>query len=168
MELYIAARRVKETLKSVHNVSVSRMLVGNFMSAIDMPGMSITLLPLNDKVPVSLIDAQTSAPAWPGVSTDRSHPEYVEVKNEEKEDFPKISKDSTIFKAIKGICDLFIEKSSYLTELDRKAGDGDMGISMERGAKAVLNNLESFPSSTSDAIRSLATCIQQHTGGILQ
>jgi dihydroxyacetone kinase-like protein len=49
MELYIANRKVDQILKSlgVHTVST---FVGNYMTAIDMPGMSISLMNLDDEL----------------------------------------------------------------------------------------------------------------------
>lgn len=165
MELYIASRRTKSTLLNTYKVNASRIMVGNFMSALDMPGFSISLLPLDNGVPTSLLDAPTTASAWPGFAGDRTNPCSVKVDEPKEDPVPTLKEDSITYRAIKSICDMFIEKANYLTELDRAAGDGDMGISMERGARAVLKHLDTFPESIPLAIRSLARCIQQHTGG---
>jgi dihydroxyacetone kinase-like protein len=49
MELYIANRKVHEILKS-KNISVVTNYVGNYMTAIDMPGMSISLMKLDSEL----------------------------------------------------------------------------------------------------------------------
>lgn len=41
------------------------------------------------------------------------------------------------------ICDVMIREKEVLTEIDSRLGDGDMGISMEKGAAAVRQVLES-------------------------
>jgi dihydroxyacetone kinase-like protein len=49
MELYIANRKVHEILHS-KNINVVSNFVGNFMTSIDMPGMSISLMKLDDEL----------------------------------------------------------------------------------------------------------------------
>ncbi|MDR3330109.1 MAG: dihydroxyacetone kinase subunit DhaK [Mycoplasmataceae bacterium] len=49
MELYIANRKVHEILKS-KNIQVVTTHVGNYMTAIDMPGMSISLMKLDNEL----------------------------------------------------------------------------------------------------------------------
>ena len=165
MELYIAARRVKHTLSSKYHVDVTRMLVGNFMSALDMPGFSISLLPLGEDVSVERLDEPTTAHAWPRIETNRVHPTTIAVEEPVQDAGPKLKKDMMTYRVIKHVCNMFIEKANYLTELDRASGDGDMGITMERGARAVLKELDDIPSELCSAIRALAVCTQQHTGG---
>lgn len=46
---------------------VSRVYVGHFMTSLDMVGMSLTLLKLNDHDD-ELLAAATAAPAWPAAS----------------------------------------------------------------------------------------------------
>lgn len=49
MELYIANRKVNEILTS-KNIKVVKTYVGNYMTAIDMPGMSISLMKLDNEL----------------------------------------------------------------------------------------------------------------------
>jgi dihydroxyacetone kinase-like protein len=49
MELYIVNRKVQQILKS-KNIQVVSTFVGNYMTAIDMPGMSISLMKLDDEL----------------------------------------------------------------------------------------------------------------------
>ncbi|MDR1991400.1 MAG: dihydroxyacetone kinase subunit DhaK [Mycoplasmataceae bacterium] len=62
MELYIVNRKVQEILKS-KNISVVTTNVGNYMTAIDMPGMSISLMKLDDEL-VELIKAPSDTLAF--------------------------------------------------------------------------------------------------------
>ena len=168
MELYIVASRVKQTLEREYGMEAKRVFVGNFMTAIDMPGFSISLLPLRDHVEwLGYLDQRCSAPAWPQVSPERVLPKSVQVPLVQPPEGESLSPDDTLYQCIKLCCQLIIEKANYLTELDRNAGDGDMGISLERGARAVLQELPSFAYPHSTAIRQLALCIQHHTGGRL-
>lgn len=48
-----------------------------------------------------------------------------------------------IKKALDKICDILLNEKEELTEIDSRLGDGDMGISMEKGALAVRGVLDS-------------------------
>jgi phosphoenolpyruvate---glycerone phosphotransferase subunit DhaK len=64
VELYIAYRRAVQVLEE-KGVEVSRSLVGNYITSLEMQGMSITLLKLDDEM-IELWDApvQTAALRW--------------------------------------------------------------------------------------------------------
>ncbi|MDR1043351.1 MAG: dihydroxyacetone kinase subunit DhaK [Clostridiales Family XIII bacterium] len=62
MELYIAFGNVAELLEG-RGVNLHRPLVGNYMTALDMAGFSLTLLKLDDELK-SLLDDPADAPAW--------------------------------------------------------------------------------------------------------
>lgn len=61
-ELYICHRRLAELLKA-DGVSIARSLVGNYVTSLEMPGVSITLLRVDDEL-LELFDAPVSTPAW--------------------------------------------------------------------------------------------------------
>jgi len=61
-ELFIVFRKVAELLAADGLVLV-KPLVGNFVTSLEMPGMSITLLRLDDEME-SLFDAPANTPAW--------------------------------------------------------------------------------------------------------
>ena len=76
MQLYIAARRAVLALEA-DGVAVERVFVGSFMTALDMRGLSTTLLKLDagDAVAtqqLAWLDAATGAAAWPAASTELS------------------------------------------------------------------------------------------------
>jgi dihydroxyacetone kinase len=53
-----------------------------------------------------------------------------------------------------------------LTELDQAVGDGDLGISLERGARSVLEALPGYPlDDPSAAFRALGVTLQRSLGG---
>jgi dihydroxyacetone kinase-like protein len=64
VELYIAYRRAAEVLEG-RGIAVARSLVGNYITSLEMQGMSITLLRLDDEM-IELWDApvQTAALRW--------------------------------------------------------------------------------------------------------
>ncbi|MGA8028585.1 MAG: dihydroxyacetone kinase subunit DhaL, partial [Bryobacteraceae bacterium] len=65
-------------------------------------------------------------------------------------------------RAIQAACRALIEADSRLTELDRVVGDGDLGINLARGARAVEETQLLNPA---DALNSAAHTLQQTVGG---
>lgn len=52
---------------------------------------------------------------------------------------------SEINEAIKAVGNAVIEQKDFLTDLDRAIGDGDHGINMARGFKAVFTKIDALP-----------------------
>ena len=63
MELAIVARRALAALRA-RGLTAQRAWAGNFMTALEMPGCSLSLMVLDDARTAGL-DAATNAPAWP-------------------------------------------------------------------------------------------------------
>ena len=70
MELAIVARCLVPTLEGKGFI-VERLYAGTFLSSLDMAGISISVLSLNDER-LRWLDADTTAPAWPNVSKRRA------------------------------------------------------------------------------------------------
>lgn len=62
MELYIVNRKVSEILKE-KNIHMAQSFVGNYMTALEMPGFSITLLKLDDETK-TLLQHKANTPAF--------------------------------------------------------------------------------------------------------
>ena len=62
MELYILNRRLRERLRA-RGVQVHRTLIGHYYTSLDMAGVSITALHLDEEL-TSLIDHPCHSPAW--------------------------------------------------------------------------------------------------------
>jgi len=69
MELAIVARHAVRFLES-KGFAVERIFAGTFLSSLDMAGISISVLGLNDER-LRWLDAETTAPAWPNVPNQR-------------------------------------------------------------------------------------------------
>ena len=142
MELEIVARAAFRSLRA-RNIEVARAWSGTFLSALDMTGFSISLLRV-DEERLALLDAPTTARAWPGPGLVNTTPTVsapsrstAPAKVKEVHLSPE-GLSSRIKQAVHAAAQALISAEPTLTELDKKAGDGDLGTSMVRGANAVL------------------------------
>ena len=170
MELAIIARRAMSDLRSRH-VVVQRVFVGTFMTSLEMAGVSLSLLRV-DHERLRLLDAVTTAPAWPKASPEA--PSTVEERtislpsiSPTPPSWPKTSEPSTAIEiAIDAACNALIANQERLTELDRIGGDGDLGITLARGAAAVLEALPGYPiHQASQTLMAIGRTLQSTLGG---
>ncbi len=150
MELAIIARHVVPVLERNGQI-VERLYAGTFLSSLDMAGISISILGVNDER-LRWLDAATTAPAWPNVPKRRPGKPEARIATETKQKAATARSSGAqsqigkkVEQAIQAACQALIASESELTELDRITGDGDLGGSMERAAKAVQAAVESFP-----------------------
>ena len=171
MELAIVARHATSFLAD-RGFDVERIYAGTFLSSLDMAGVSISVLGVKDEW-LRWLDMETSAPAWPNVlkcrpgklqervieatQTKITHPSHQVVESEQAKHTSQ---------AIKAACHALIDAAPELTELDRITGDGDLGTSMERAAKAVLAALDSYPlDNVAATLKALAYTLRSELGG---
>lgn len=139
MELAIVARRALSNLRE-RRIDVVRAWSGNFLTAIEMAGCSISLFELADG-DVQLLDAETNATAWPrgGHVPANIDITTIAIKCQE-EAIIGLSRQfdaSHSHQIGLAVADALENAEAYLTDLDSRAGDGDLGASMLRGAQAV-------------------------------
>ncbi|KGL85323.1 Bifunctional ATP-dependent dihydroxyacetone kinase/FAD-AMP lyase (cyclizing), partial [Tinamus guttatus] len=139
LELAIVAGAAVRGLES-RRVQVSRALVGSFMTALEMAGVSLTLMLVDEEL-LRLIDAKTTAMAWPNLAAApaRSQREEVPAPKEEKEMVqPATSTGPGGQRAqlvLEHVCSALLGMEDKLNELDRAAGDGDCGHTHARAAR---------------------------------
>jgi triose/dihydroxyacetone kinase / FAD-AMP lyase (cyclizing) len=171
MELAIVARHAMPFLES-NGFIVERMYVGTFLSSLDMAGISISVLGVNDRW-LRWLDAPTTAPAWPNLPKRRpgklesSIAQDVSVKASsptEKGAQSEVGRKTK--QAIEAACKALIDAEGELTELDRITGDGDLGTSMERAAIAVQRTIGSYPLDDVPAtLKALGHTLRSELGG---
>ncbi|NLS21064.1 dihydroxyacetone kinase subunit DhaK [Rhizobium sp. P40RR-XXII] len=139
MELAIVAGCALASLRS-RGLAIERAWSGNFLTALEMPGCSISLLDLRPG-DVELLDAATSASAWPRGGEIAQAPHIVRVPKTPENEAPLGDAGrfdpSELRRIGLAVCNALEEAEAHLTELDSKAGDGDLGASMLRGAEAI-------------------------------
>ncbi len=171
MELAIVASHAVSFLEE-RGFTVERIYAGTFLSSLDMAGISISVLGVKDEW-VHWLDAETTAPAWPNVSKRQpGRPQTritPETKIEVSSGAPKEAESEVgrrTRQAIEAACQSLIKAEPELTELDRITGDGDLGASMERAARAVLAALDSYPLNDLPAmLKAIGHTLRRELGG---
>jgi len=171
MELAVVARRAMPFLES-KGFTVERMYAGTFLSSLDMAGISISVLGVDDER-LRWLDAATTAPAWPNVLKQRpGRPEaQIAAKYTHKASSPishgaQSEAGRKVKLAIEAACRALIDAKGELTEMDRLTGDGDLGTSMERAAKAVQGAVGSLPLDDVPAtLKALGHTLRRELGG---
>ena len=171
MELAIVARHAVPFLES-KGFTVERIYAGTFLSSLDMAGISISVLGLDDER-LRWLDSPTTAPAWTNSPNQRpGKPEakiLAQIRSELASPSGNLSLSGAgrrIKRVIEAACQSLIAAEGELTELDRITGDGDLGASMERAAKAVQAALASYPLENVPAtLKTLGHTLRRELGG---
>lgn len=165
MELAVVARSAVARLEA-KGVVVERAWAGTFLSALDMPGFSLSVMHVDD-ARLSLMDAPTDAGAWPrggAVNRERVLPsagveKSVTAENRMTATGERLRADAEL------VAGALIAAEPKLTQLDSVTGDGDLGTSMVRGAEAILAlPMESF-ADVSGGLMAMANAMRKAIGG---
>ena len=164
MELAIVLREALRVLKQ-RGLEIERGWSGTFLSALDMPGFSVSLLPVEDRR-LELLDMPTTAPAWPGGGRLNTMPllSLPRPAQDVAESFPTDG-NSPLRAAVLAAAQALIAYESELTDLDARAGDGDLGASLARGAEAARALPASAWSTPSGGLTNLANALRRAIAG---
>ncbi|MBW3112533.1 dihydroxyacetone kinase subunit DhaK [Bacillus sp. MCCB 382] len=146
-ELYLFNNAVTRILAE-KKISINRAFVGNFMTSIDMAGVSLTVMKLEEELK-TLLSKESTAPAFrvdgpvPGVEyidlEEGEEPKPVSFEVETPEEHAVIKKDratlENIIYLVDKMSDTIIKNEKPFCELDSHAGDGDFGMSVSKGFK---------------------------------
>jgi dihydroxyacetone kinase len=168
MELAIIARRAIRNLES-RGIIVQRVYAGTFMSSLEAAGVSISVMKVNDER-MKLLDAPTSAPAWPNVSAGSRRPvaeRTIRIPAHITTSIIEHTAGRTrLHRAIEAACEAIIAAKDTLAEMDRVVGDGDLGINLARGAKAAKKMLGAdAANNAADTLCAVAETLQHEVGG---
>ncbi|XP_012863269.2 triokinase/FMN cyclase [Echinops telfairi] len=171
LELGIVADAAVRTLEA-RGVKIARALVGTFMSALEMAGVSLTLL-LADEPLLKLIDAETSASGWTNTAkvsvTGRTRSRAAPAEPPEIPDSTAArgSTSKRMVPVLERVCSTLLGLEEHLNALDRAAGDGDCGTTHSRAATAIQGWLKAGPPPTSPAqlLSRLSVLLLEKMGG---
>ncbi|WP_417725408.1 dihydroxyacetone kinase family protein [Salipiger sp.] len=136
LELSIVAGDALAALKA-RGAEVDLIWVGNFMTALEMPGCSISLLPL-DPERRALLEAPCAVRAWP--CSARIGGARVVHLPARPDTVPTVAAGpltDALRAGTERVARALAEAEPHLTDLDSRAGDGDLGASMFRAAEAL-------------------------------
>ena len=145
MELAIVGRHALAVLRG-WGLTVERAWCGNFLTALEMPGCSLSVM-MVDADRLARLDAPASAPAWPGaghipgarrvVAAADAETTTREATGGEAVGPDTVSVDPVLRDLAHAVALALDAAEAELTALDSIAGDGDLGISLMRGAAAI-------------------------------
>jgi dihydroxyacetone kinase len=166
MELAIALRHSLYNLTQ-RGLKVERAWCGNFMTALEMPGFSLSLLPVDDERR-AMLDGLVGAVGWVGNGLIRYPPAMAEgealepVQQVAAEDGPLSDR---LRAAARAVATALERGEARLGDLDSKAGDGDLGASMVRGAAAIRELADVSYATPSRFLADLGTSVRRAIAG---
>ncbi|KJV30937.1 dihydroxyacetone kinase family protein [Luteibacter yeojuensis] len=165
MELDILLRGALNHLHG-KGIDVVRAWCGNYLTALDMPGASLSLLKVDDEL-LGLLDAPTHAPAWHGGGKLNEAPirEVPAAASDALAATSPTPGGDAVRRAAHAAAHALLAAEDELTDLDAKAGDGDLGASMRRGAEAVLALPDHAWHTPEGALRYMADAMRKAIGG---
>ncbi|GFN97061.1 bifunctional ATP-dependent dihydroxyacetone kinase/fad-amp lyase (cyclizing) [Plakobranchus ocellatus] len=178
LELNLVAKEAISYLEN-RGIAVDRAYCGSFLTSLEMAGISITILHVDDTV-LEYLDLPTSSPAWrpsyiaPGQKL-RKTPNLVKVPSEDKivSDVTAAKLDAQtsgiVYKAVQSACKKLLAMEHDLNDLDKQSGDNDTGSTLAAGAKAILEKLgpASAPTLPVECPHSLALNLGQITETVM-
>lgn len=166
MELAVIQRAALADLHG-RGFQVTRMWSGTLLSALDMPGFSLSVLPL-DAATLAYLDAPTTAPAWPGPGRLNAGPLRLPAAPAPEPGPADAAPDATgtaLHAAALRAAAALIAAEPELTRLDSLAGDGDLGQSMQRGSEAVRALPAQAFTSAEAGLTAIAAALRKAIGG---
>ncbi len=168
MELSIVLGRALQWLQQ-RGLVVERAWSGSFLTALDMAGVSLSLLRLDDDL-LQALDAPTRAPAWPAAHLGRVANAGIHtaapVGSAAAAAEQRTAPDAAVAHVIEQVCQALLDAEDELTRLDQVVGDGDLGISLARGARALLSEMTDVAQNHVPAtLRAMSATLRRALGG---
>ncbi|MFP8641252.1 dihydroxyacetone kinase subunit DhaK [Priestia aryabhattai] len=180
-ELYLLNHSVIREL-SRRKVTIARTFVGNYMTAIDMAGASISIMKLDENLK-SLLSEECDTPALkikgevPAVTYDEiigtAEAPKVSYEVQTNKEHSVITENrltlNNIIFMVDQMSECIIRNEIPFCELDSHAGDGDFGMSVAKGFKQLKAEWDEILENKSNNIGNfLEVCsivIMEHCGG---
>ena len=180
IEMGLVAEKALKYCTGSLKLSVKRLLVGSFKTALDMAGISITLMK-NAPSFLSFLDLPTDAPAWPkstrrdptsdcffdAGALDGEEPAASSAAAEAGGGVPLEGWEQQVVRsAIRKACEEVVKCQKAVDDLDRLIGDGDCGSTMKKGGEGILKDMDGYDFGRSSGIAlGLAQSVLLHMGG---
>lgn len=160
-----------------------KIFVGKFMTSLNVKGFSITLVDLdaseyitkNKQEMLRHLDSKNNINIFNAINfndnMENSSDSYLHriISYNANQEDKKIykNKNSKIKLLLDALCKYLISQCEYLNNLDKEIADGDLGIGVERGCSAVLQNLNNFDfeKNLKNSFKEIGNLIASHYGG---
>lgn len=178
MEMGVLARAVLRQLSHL-GYTVTRFYCGTCLTAMETAGISISILPLTDSTFLGYLDAPTTMPAWQALGTGKIDVKHAFLDEESAISLTHRSNKTaietgvtstelcvSISKALTAVCHMLKHQEAYLTDLDSKVGDGDLGTNLAIAAGDILRLLPTWSTTHPvTLLRQLALQLDESLGG---
>ncbi|MCM3792825.1 dihydroxyacetone kinase subunit DhaK [Priestia megaterium] len=180
-ELYLLNHSVIREL-SRRNVTIARTFIGNYMTAIDMAGASISIMKLDENLK-SLLSEECDTPALkikgevPAVTYDEIigtvEAPKVSYEVQTNQEYSVVTENrltlNNIIFMVDQMSECIIRNEIPFCELDSHAGDGDFGMSVAKGFKQLKAEwheiLENKSNDIGNFLEACSIVIMEHCGG---
>ncbi|XP_072543745.1 triokinase/FMN cyclase isoform X2 [Salminus brasiliensis] len=150
---------------------VARVMSGLFMTSLEMAGVSLTLMRVDEEI-LRLFDAKTTAPAWPNLSSVTLSGRKLYIEPTER---PAVSETKpnqgpltlVVQTVLESVCKILLQRQEELNALDRAAGDGDCGSTHALAANAIQEWMKTstVPGNPCILLTALARLVEEKMGG---
>jgi len=164
MEMMIATRDAAAACAD-HGIEIERAWCGAFLTALEMAGCSISLMRL-DAGRLARLDAPASAPAWPGPGAPAVLGRPRAPTRGDAPAPPSDARSPAVDRVLRAVAATLRGAEAELTRMDQVVGDGDLGISLARGAAAIERDLPTYPTADlAETLRALSATLRKALGG---
>ena len=154
LEMGILSNEVLTQLET-RQVSVRRFYSAPFLTSLEMPGFSISVLRLTSSDIAGYLDAEAHCAGWSGQAFPRKLegkprdkcPDPLTNVQESIVQGPEVGKfgRESLLKAVTFACEAVMSCEDQLNTMDSGSGDSDCGTTLKRGAEALLNAVKKDP-----------------------
>jgi triose/dihydroxyacetone kinase / FAD-AMP lyase (cyclizing) len=169
-ELGIVARHALKRLEAA-KIEVALVQVGTFLTALEMPGCSLSLMRLDEARRERLL-APASASAWSAPTRPVTVAPSVPARTVKQTAlaagpaWTSTAHSSRFAGAIRAVTAALQKAEHELTDLDSVVGDGDIGLSLARGARGVEAALPELDKDhPAVALQTIASVVRRELGG---
>lgn len=148
-ELYLIYRRTHRVLAE-RGVTIHARYVGEYATSLEMAGASLSILHLDDEL-AGLIDAPAASPFFrqgamePTMPVEHGHTPVSRGDRTEAGQIRTVADPGRLREIVLTVADRMPAHADELRDLDAALGDGDLGITVSAGARAVHEAVSSLP-----------------------
>lgn len=176
LELNVIAEEVLKWLSNApQQFKIARKFVGTFMTSLDGPGFSVTLLKADQEI-LELLDDPTEVQAWPkrftGKEDTPAQSRITQYSPPKKATYNAkshlIVAPELLTKVSSALLTKIEEEEPTITKYDTLVGDGDCGTTLLKGVTAINDAFKSGKVDTTDlstTFESIAEIVESSMGG---